>query len=90
MLCPAYSPFVFRLVNSRIPGTTLKKGKGNDLREVHTRDADPGVWLSDNRGDFSLTAYESFLLGCWVWLHKLRTLQPYIVVCFFLFNLLSP
>lgn len=37
MLCTAYSPFVFRLVNSRIPGTTLKEGKGNDVREVCTR-----------------------------------------------------
>lgn len=37
MLCTAYSPFVFRLVNSRIPGTTLKKGEGNVLRGVCTR-----------------------------------------------------
>lgn len=49
MLCTAYSPFVFRLVNSRMPVTTLKKGKGNVLKEVCTRETDSVVWPSDNR-----------------------------------------
>lgn len=39
--------------------------------------------------DFSLITYE-FLLGYWVWLHKLCTLQPYIAVGFFVFNSLTP
>lgn len=52
MLCTAYSPFVFRLVNSTIPGTALKKGKGNVLRGVCTGETDAIVWPSDNRGGF--------------------------------------
>lgn len=40
MVYTAYSPFVFRLVNSRIPGTTLKKGKRNVLRGVCTKETD--------------------------------------------------
>ena len=49
MLYTAYSPFVFRLVNSRIPGTALTKGKGNVLKGVCTRQIDPVVWPGDNR-----------------------------------------
>lgn len=49
MLCTVYSPFVFRLENSSIPGSTLKKGRGNVLSGMGIRQTDPIVWLSDNR-----------------------------------------
>lgn len=49
MLCTVYSLFVFRLENSSIPGSILKKGRGNVLRRVGIRQTDPVVWLSDNR-----------------------------------------
>lgn len=39
----------FQVLNSRIPGTTLKKGKGNVLKGVSTRETDPVAWPSDNR-----------------------------------------
>lgn len=50
MLCTAYSPFVFRLVNSKIPGTPLKKGKENVGREMCIRETEPVVWPNDIRG----------------------------------------
>lgn len=49
MLCTVYSPFVFRLENPSIPGSTLKKGRGNGLRGEAIRQTDRVVWLSDNR-----------------------------------------
>lgn len=63
----AYCLFTLcRLVNSRIPGTTLKKSRGSVLRGLCTRKTDPALWPSDHQDwggvDFSLIACKSFLL----------------------------